>query len=195
MNNLLRLIGNRLLWLPIMVFGVTVLVFFLMSLSPIDPAFSALGENASPDQLEAYRVEHGLNDPLIVRYGDYMAGFFHGDLGTFGPSNQSVSARIATALPITLQLGFFGFIIAIVASAILGVVSALYRDRWPDQVIRIFSIACIATPSFWLSVLFILLFSSTLHLLPASGPCLRSRQIPADGLRVWQCPASPLPFR
>ncbi len=51
MNNLLRLIGNRLLWLPIMVFGVTVLVFFLMSLSPIDPAFSALGENASPDQL------------------------------------------------------------------------------------------------------------------------------------------------
>ena len=55
-NNLLRLIGNRLLWLPIMVFGVTVLVFFLMSLSPIDPAFSALGENASPDQLEDYRV-------------------------------------------------------------------------------------------------------------------------------------------
>ena len=68
MNNLLRLIGNRLLWLPIMVFGVTVLVFFLMSLSPIDPAFSALGENASPDQLEAYRVEHGLNDLLARAY-------------------------------------------------------------------------------------------------------------------------------
>ena len=178
-NNLLRLIGNRLLWLPIMVFGVTVLVFFLMSLSPIDPAFSALGENASPDQLEAYRVEHGLNDPLIVRYGDYMVGFFHGDLGTFGPSNQSVSARIATALPITLQLGFFGFIIAIVASAILGVVSALYRDRWPDQVIRIFSIACIATPSFC----------------RPPAPCLRSRKTPVDGLRAWPCPASPLPCR
>ena len=188
MNNLLRLIGNRLLWLPIMVFGVTVLVFFLMSLSPIDPAFSALGENASPDQLEAYRVEHGLNDPLIVRYGDYMAGFFHGDLGTFGPSNQSVSARIATALPITLQLGFFGFIIAIIASAILGVVSALYRDRWPDQVIRIFSIACIATPSFWLSVLFILLFSSTLHLLPASGALPAFTQDPGGWLARMAMP-------
>ena len=187
-NNLLRLIGNRLLWLPIMVFGVTVLVFFLMSLSPIDPAFSALGENASPDQLEAYRVEHGLNDPLIVRYGDYMVGFFHGDLGTFGPSNQSVSARIATALPITLQLGFFGFIIAIVASAILGVVSALYRDRWPDQVIRIFSIACIATPSFWLSVLFILLFSSTLHLLPASGALPALTQDPGGWLARMAMP-------
>ena len=167
MNNLLRLIGNRLLWLPIMVFGVTVLVFFLMSLSPIDPAFSALGENASPDQ---------------------MAGFFHGDLGTFGPSNQSVSARIATALPITLQLGFFGFIIAIVASAILGVVSALYRDRWPDQVIRIFSIACIATPSFWLSVLFILLFSSTLHLLPASGALPALTQDPGGWLARMAMP-------
>ena len=107
MNNLLRLIGNRLIWLPIMIFGVTVLVFFLMSLSPIDPAFSALGENASPDQLEAYRVEHGLNDPLIVRYGDYMAGFFHGDLGTFGPSNQSVSARIATALGMKQMASMF----------------------------------------------------------------------------------------
>ena len=156
MNNLLRLIGNRLIWLPIMIFGVTVLVFFLMSLSPIDQAYSALGENASPEQLAAYRTQHGLDDPVVVQYCNYMAGFFHGDLGTFGPASQSVAGRIATALPITLQLGFFGFIIAIIASAILGVISALYRDRWPDQVIRIFSIACIATPSFWLAVLFIL---------------------------------------
>ena len=170
MNNLLRLIGNRLIWLPIMIFGVTILVFFLMSLSPIDQAYSALGENASADQLEAYRESHGLNDPTIVQYGRYMVGFFQGDLGTYGASAQSVGERIASALPITLQLGFFGFIIAIIASAILGVISALYRDRWPDQIIRVFSIACIATPSFWLSVLFILLFSSTLHVLPASGP-------------------------
>ena len=118
MNNLLRLIGNRLIWLPIMIFGVTVLVFFLMSLSPIDQAYSALGENASPEQLAAYRTQHGLDDPVVVQYCNYMAGFFHGDLGTFGPASQSVAGRIATALPITLQLGFFGFIIAIIASAI-----------------------------------------------------------------------------
>ena len=195
MNNLLRLIGNRLLWLPIMVFGVTVLVFFLMSLSPIDPAFSALGENASPDQLEAYRVEHGLNDPLIVRYGDYMVGFFHGDLGTFGPSNQSVSARIATALPITLQLGFFGFIIAIVASAILGVVSACIATAGPTRLsasspspasprrrsgCRCCS-SCCSPPR------------CTCCRPPA--PCLRSRKTPVDGLRAWPCPASPLPCR
>ncbi|WP_165171204.1 ABC transporter permease [Adlercreutzia sp. ZJ242] len=188
MNNLLRLIGNRLIWLPIMIFGVTVLVFFLMSLSPIDQAYSALGENAAPEQLEAYRESHGLNDPTVVQYGRYMAGFFQGDLGTYGAASQSVADRIAQALPVTLQLGFFGFIIAIILSAILGVVSALYRDRWPDQVIRVFSIACIATPSFWLSVLFILLFSSTLHLLPASGPLPPLLEDPAGWLARMAMP-------
>ena len=85
-------------------------------------------------------------------------------------------------------MGFFGFIIAIIASAILGVISALYRDRWPDQVIRIFSIACIATPSFWLAVLFILLFSSTLHMLPASGALPPLTENPAGWLARMAMP-------
>lgn len=170
MNNLLRLIGRRLIALPIMIFGVTILVFFLMSLSPIDQAYSVLGENATEEQAQAYRDEHGLNDPIIVQYGRYMVGLFQGDLGTYGASGMSVAERISSALPITLQLTFMGLIIAVIFSVLLGVISALYRDRWPDQVIRVFSIACIATPSFWLAVLMILLFSSNLHLLPASGP-------------------------
>lgn len=152
-----------------MVLGVTLLVFFLMSFSPIDPAYSALGEGASEDALAQYRVDHGLNDPWIVRYGSFLVGMFHGDLGTYGANGNSVSDKVASALPITLQLTFIGLIIAVVLALILGVVSALYRDRWPDKIIRVFSIACIATPSFWLAVLLILWLSSTLHLLPASG--------------------------
>ena len=74
MNNLLRLIGNRLLWLPVMILGVTILVFFIMSLSPIDPAYSVLGENATVAQAEAYREEMGLNDPIIVQYGNFLVG-------------------------------------------------------------------------------------------------------------------------
>lgn len=169
MNNLLRLVGKRLIALPIMVLGVTILVFFIMSFSPIDPAYSALGEGASQEALDAYRAAHGLNDPWIVQYGNFMAGMVQGSLGTYGANESSVAAKVATALPITLQLTFIGLIIAVVLSLILGVVSALYRDRWPDKVIRVFSIACIATPSFWLAVLLILLFSSMLHVLPASG--------------------------
>ena len=143
-----------------MIFGVTILVFFIMALSPIDQAYSVLGENATEAQAEQYREEHGLNDPILVQYGNFIVGLVQGDLGTYGANNASVADRIGEALPVTLQLTFFGLIIGVVIAVILGVISALYRDRWPDQIIRVFSIACIATPSFWLAVLMILLFSS-----------------------------------
>lgn len=149
-----------------MILGVTILVFFIMSLSPIDPAYSVLGENATEEQAQAYRDENGLNDPIIIQYGNYMLGMFQGDLGSYGASRMSVAERVMEALPVTLQLTFMGLILGVIVAVILGVISALYRDQWPDQIIRIFSIACIATPSFWLAVLLILAFQG---ILPASG--------------------------
>lgn len=108
MNNLLRLIGRRLVALPIMIIGVSFLVFFIMSLSPIDPAYSALGETASPEALEAYRVEHGLDKPFFVQYGTYLLGMLTGDLGTYGVGTANrVSDLVAQALPVTLQLTFY----------------------------------------------------------------------------------------
>ena len=168
---MLRLIGRRLIALPIMALGVTLLVFILMSFTdPSIPARNALGESASQEAVEQYMDEHGLNDPLPQRYVDYIVGLVHGDLGTYGASRASVAERIGKALPVTMQLTFMGLIIGAVVSFILGVISALYRDRLPDQIIRVYSIAGIATPSFWFAVLLILLFSSMLGLLPASGP-------------------------
>jgi len=188
-SNLLRLIGRRLIALPIMIIGVTILVFFLMSLSPIDQAYSVLGENASEAQVIQYREEHGLNDPVLVQYGNFMVGLVQGDLGTYGANNASVADRVAQALPVTLQLTFMGLIIAVVLATILGIVSAVYRDKWPDQVIRVFSIAAIATPSFWLAVLMILLFSSMMHVLPASGALPSFAQDPAGWLARMAMPA------
>ena len=170
MNNLLRLVGRRIIALPIMALGVTLLVFVLMSFTdPTIPARKALGESATTEAVEQYMDERGLNDPLPTRYVNYIADLLHGDLGTYGASRQSVSERIARALPVTMQLTFMGLLIGTVVSFVLGVVAALYRDRLPDQIIRVYSIAGLATPSFWLAVLLILLFSSNLHLLPASG--------------------------
>lgn len=188
MSNLLRLIGRRLIALPIMIVGVTLLVFFLMALSPVDQAYSALGDSASQAQVEQYRQEHGLDQPVVVQYFNYMAGLVHGDLGVYGAANRSISELVASSLPITLQLTAVGLILAVIFSVILGVVSALYRDRWPDQIIRVISIICIATPSFWLAVLFILLFSSTLHVLPASGALPALTQDPAGWLRRMVLP-------
>lgn len=169
MNNLFRLIGRRLIALPIMVLGVTALVFFLMSFSNIDPAYQALGEGASPEALEAYREAHGLNDPWPARFLSFLAGMVQGDLGTYGTRQSSVADRVAEAFPVTLELTFIGLVLSILIALPLGVVAALFRDRWPDQGIRILSIIFLATPSFWLAVLLILLFSANLSILPASG--------------------------
>ena len=167
MNNLLRLIGRRLVALPIMVVGVSFLVFFIMSLSPVDPAYSALGESATPEALEAYRNQHGLNDPFFVQYGRYLWNMLHGNLGTYGAGSSSVTDLVAKALPVTLQLTSLGLFFAVIISFPLGVLAALYRDRWPDQVIRVFSVIGIGTPSFWLATLLVMAFVKTL---PVSGP-------------------------
>ena len=168
MNNLLRLIGRRLVALPIMVVGVSFLVFFIMSLSPIDPAYSALGETATPEALEEYRAQHGLNDSFFVQYGRYLWNMLHGDLGTYGVGTSNhVSDLVGQALPITLQLTFLGLLFAVLLSFPLGVLAALYRDRWPDQVIRVLSVIGIGTPSFWLAALLVLVFNQSV--LPVSG--------------------------
>ena len=167
MNNLLRLIGRRLVALPIMVIGVSFLVFFIMSLSPVDPAYSALGESATPEALEAYRNQHGLNDPFFVQYGRYLWNMLHGNLGTYGAGSSSVTDLVAKALPVTLQLTFLGLFFAVIISFPLGVLAALHRDRWPDQIIRVFSVIGIGTPSFWLATLLVMAFVKTL---PVSGP-------------------------
>ncbi|WP_120339259.1 ABC transporter permease [Cryobacterium soli] len=169
MSNTLRLIGRRLLQLPIMILGITFLVFFVMSFSPVDPARTALGETASPDALESYRNAQGLNDPLLVRYGDFLVGLLRGDLGTYSARSLPVSEEVARAFPITLSLTFLGLVIAVVLALALGVLAAVYRDRWPDKIIRILGVASLSTPSFWLAILLIQLFTLQLSILPASG--------------------------
>ena len=195
-NNLLRLIGRRLVALPIMALGVTLLVFGLMSFTdPSIPARNALGEGASQEAIEQYMEDQGLNDPLPERYVNYIGGLLHGDLGTYGAGRTPVVDRIATALPVTMQLTFIGLIIGAVVSFVLGVIAALYRDKWPDQLIRVFSIAGIATPSFWFAVLLILLFSSYMGVLPASGPLPHFTANPGGYMARPFSPASPVARR
>ncbi|MGQ7786886.1 ABC transporter permease [Nesterenkonia sp. K-15-9-6] len=169
MNNVFSLIARRLMVLPVMVLGVTFLVFFLMSFSTIDPAYSALGEGASPEALAAYRETHGLNDPWLTRFFSFLAGLLQGDLGNYGTRQVSVADRVFEAFPVTLELTVIGLVLAVAIALPLGVVAALYRDQWADQFIRIASIIFIATPSFWLAVLLILAFSANLGMFPASG--------------------------
>ncbi|KRC51803.1 ABC transporter permease [Leifsonia sp. Root227] len=166
---LVRLAGRRLIALPFMILGITLLVFIVLQFAPTDPATNALGESASDAAKATWRQENGYNDPLIVRYLAFLGHLIQGNLGNTVPPSQSVSGLIGTAFPLTLQLTFLGLIIAIVLAAVLGVTAALYRDRWPDQVIRVVSIAGIAVPSFWLAILLIQQFALTWPIFPTGG--------------------------
>ncbi|MFZ3417821.1 ABC transporter permease [Arthrobacter sp. 3Tela_A] len=155
MTMFIRLLGRRLAVLPIMLLGVTVMVFVVLSVIPADRATAVLGENASEEAKEAWREERGLNESLVVQFFRYLGGVIRLDFGVTNPPEESVATKIASAFPVTLQLTFLGILLAVVLALSLGITAALYRDRWPDQAIRIFSIAAIATPSFWLAILLI----------------------------------------
>ncbi|WP_219059081.1 ABC transporter permease [Bifidobacterium miconis] len=189
MNNLLRLLGRRLIALPFMAFGVTLLVYFLMSFSQYDPAVAALGENATPQALAAYRHEMGFDRPWWEQFFSYLGGLLRGDLGVYGVNKDPVSGRIATAFPITLQLTFIGLLIAIVFAVIFGVLAALYRDTWVDQAIRVVSIIAIATPSFWLGVLLIYVLQIKMAWLPGAGELPAFTQDPTGYLARMAMPS------
>ena len=111
MSNLIRLLGRRIVALPIMVLGVTLLVFIVMAFSTADPAQMALGESSSPEAREAWRTEHGLNKPLLVRFFAYLGGLVTGDLGQ-SFQGESINAMVMRNFPVTLQLTFIGLIVA-----------------------------------------------------------------------------------
>ncbi|MDH2997255.1 ABC transporter permease [Pasteurellaceae bacterium LFhippo2] len=169
MEIVIRLLLRRLMALPIMMLGVSALVFVILQFTPGDPATVALGESASEAAKELYREQHGLNDPVIVQYFRFIGNVLVLDFGMTTPPEQPIVDMIGRAFPLTLQLTFIGVVLAAVISFTLGVTAALYRDKAADQVIRFLSVAAVATPSFWLGILLIQYFSLELDILPSGG--------------------------
>ncbi len=163
------LLGRILSLVPLLL-GVTLFVFIVMRFSPVDPALAAFdGANATDEQLEQFRRDNGLLDPWPVQYGRFVWNLLHGDFGVSVITKQSVGDTITTALPLTLQLTLMGVVIAIVLSLLLGITSAVFRDRWPDQVIRIVSLAGVAAPAFWIALLLVQWLAVGQGIFPSSG--------------------------
>lgn len=180
MTTILRMAGRRLLTLPPLLLGITLFVFVILQFSPNDPAYNALGEGSTESARAAFAATHGLDDPLIVRYFRFLGDLCTGDLGITAPPGKPVADMIGTAFPLTLQLTLLGLLFAVVAALVLGITAALFRDRWPDQVIRVLSMAGIATPSFWLGILLIQQFAIRWGWFPTGGYVN-----PVDGLGEW----------
>ncbi|UZF95843.1 ABC transporter permease [Bosea sp. NBC_00550] len=148
---------------------VLTLVFGAMRILPGDPALAALGDNALPEQLAAFREHFGLNMPLWRQYLDFLAGVLTFDLGRSLLHNQPVVTLLANALPFTIELTIVATLIGVTIGVPLGVLAATHRNRLADSGVRLFSLVGYAVPDFYLGALLLIALSLNLGLFPISG--------------------------
>jgi peptide/nickel transport system permease protein len=147
---------------------VSAITFLLVNLAPGGPA-SLMRMDATPEQRDALTRRLGLDQPVPVRYTQWLAGALHGDLGISLNSNEPVLFRIGQRLPNTLLLAGTALVLSIVVGIPMGVVAALQRNSPADFVLATVSVMGLSIPAFWLGIILILAFSVNLQLLPSSG--------------------------
>ncbi|HUY99528.1 MAG TPA: ABC transporter permease [Thermomicrobiaceae bacterium] len=157
-----------LLFIPVLI-GLSIVTFVISHIVPGDPVGLAAGPGSTPDQIEALRRQFGMDQPLPIQYLRYMANLLHGDLGASIMSRHTVTGDLRVFFPNTLELVIVSMVIAVCIGIPLGVVSAVWRDRWPDQLSRVFALGSISVPSFWLAIVLQILLAMSLHLLPVGG--------------------------
>ncbi|RHW38181.1 ABC transporter permease [Neobacillus notoginsengisoli] len=150
-------------------FGVTLLTFFISNSIPGDPARLAAGPYAKAEVVEELREKMGLNDPMYVQYGNYMKKLLQGDLGTSNYTHQPVMKDVKQYFPATLELTLFSMFITILIGIPIGVLSASKKDKIADQISRIIALLGVAMPAFWLGIILLLFFYLKLGVLPGSG--------------------------
>lgn len=149
--------------------GLAILIFVIARIVPGDPARIALGPTATPEQVIELQVEMGLDQPYIVQLGTYLSGLANGDLGKSLLTSRPVLDDIMGALPATLELVLFTIILQIVISIPLGVLAAIYRDTWLDNVTRILSLIGVVTPGFVLAIMLQLIAAYYWGFFPITG--------------------------
>jgi peptide/nickel transport system permease protein len=167
--NLLAFLRRRVVQMLPVLLGISLVTFFMIHLIPGDPARNMLGPRATPERIAELRQALGLDEPLWSQYGRFLAGVIHGDFGTSLYYRQAVGPLVMDRLPATIFLVVYSAILALLVSLPLGVVAAVRRNSWVDQVIRTVSLVALAMPAFWLGVLFILLFGLQLGWFPIGG--------------------------
>jgi len=164
----MRILVTRLATSIVLLFVVSALTFLLMSLLPTDAARVILGTTATQEQYEALREQLGLNQPLIVQYGNYLARVFSGDFGTSIFTGEPVIRSIANRLPVTLSLLIPGIIVCAVAGMTFGYLSALSRGGL-RRVLDVLVLVGGAVPGFWLALVMVSVFAVSLRWFPATG--------------------------
>jgi peptide/nickel transport system permease protein len=181
-----RYIVKRLLLAIPTLAGAAALVFVLMRAIPGDVCVIRLGSGGAhvdPASVEACRLELGLDDPLIVQFFDFLWNYFTFNFGKSMWSGNPVAQEILQRLPVSLEIALMASVIAILIAIPLGTISALKENTWLDHVVRMVAIAGIATPSFWLGIMSLVLVLDITYL--ATG---KPWMPPIDYVPLWQDP-------
>ena len=166
---MLRFVVRRMGGLIFVLFGVSVLTFFLAQIVPADPAATALGSNAREEQIEAYRKQMGLDQPAVIQYANYMSRLARGDLGQSIRTRRPVIDDLRDYLPATIELALAAMMVTIAVGVPLGILAALNRNTWIDGGARSLSLIGGAMPVFYVGLVLLGLFYRQLRWLPGPG--------------------------
>ena len=164
-----KYILKRLLLGCIVLLGVIVIIFTITRVVPSDPAAKWAGTRATPAQIEAARVELGLDRPVVIQFVNYVGDLVQGDLGYSLRTRNPVVNDLKTFIPATIELVLIGTIFAMFIGIPLGLYSAKYKNKLLDHISRFFSIGCVSLPVFWVALGLQLIFYSGLGWLPLGG--------------------------
>ncbi|MBW7882767.1 MAG: ABC transporter permease [Caldilineaceae bacterium] len=167
--NLLRYVGKRLLLSIPVLLGIAVVSFGLMYLAPGDVAQALLGDHATPEAIAQIQQQYNLDKPVWQQFTIWLGRVLRGDLGESFVSHKPVTEVIGQRLMVTVQLGFFAFVIALLGAIPLGVWSAVKRNRWQDHASRIIALTGISIPDFWTGIVLMLAFGVFWPILPPGG--------------------------
>ena len=166
---MLKYIIKRILWIIPILIGVTIVVFTILYFSPGDPAYLALGDNATPEAVEAYRIEMGINETYWERLGRTLLGLFQGDLGISYRSRTPVLNELLVRFSVKFNISAWSIVLGIILGIFFGIVAALKQNTILDSLCTGCALFGISMPMFWQGLMLILIFSVGLGWLPASG--------------------------
>ena len=164
-----RYLLQRLFGLVGVLFGVSIVLFLALHLAPGDPAQLLLGPLVRPDDLARLREELGLDRPLPIQYVTWLGHVLQGDLGRSIASHRPVLIEIVERFQATALLAGASLLISAVVGITVGVLAAINRGGWIDRASMVLALISMSTPSFWLGMVFIIVFSLVLGVLPGSG--------------------------
>ena len=188
MGDVLNLIVRRVITGALALLLVVTFIFFFMRFAG-DPVALIAGEEATQAQVDAAMARYGFDRPAIEQYLDFLRGMLQGDFGISLRYDQPAMGLVLERLPATMRLAGIAIAIAVLVAVPIGIYSALRPGSMVDSASRVFAVVGQSMPSFWLGILFIVLFSVTLGVLPSGGSgSWRHLVLPAAALAVYSVP-------